>query len=510
MVAKKPKNLKTFIEETPEAQPSSKDMTFIQFIMSRIKLVVSTSDHCDGAFVEVTDKDGTLLHPASSEQVKHYLHDLYDCYEGKKKTEMLTKGKLEEVIDYINAKAASKGKKRLVFKRLGWLSTEKALVLDLGQPDGSFAHVDAKGWGIAKNTSPIFARYNNQRPLAVPQPVSEEEGYEAFRKMLPPSMTPQQVKLLLGGVLGYLIPNNFTESFTYPLLVMRGQPGSGKSTVASTLKKLLDNEKAVISTTPHSIRDLFVVGKRSHLLSFDNLDNLKGDISDALCQATSGGDRSMRALYTNDETSTLKMHSPIMLNGIGEIIRRQDIVDRSITINLLRIKDYSPYAAEKAQAYAPQALGYILSLLAKALANLENTPNQGNIRLATVAHLVSAAEPFGYTEKFTELLHANQRETLMSVDENHPIIEHLLLLLNKHEKWSGTYKELLQELSSEAGYGDCTKTDEWPKTPKRLSNFLHHRQLLLSELGIDIKQGVKKNNGRVVHLSRNKNFVCED
>ncbi|MEQ1672334.1 MAG: hypothetical protein ABL893_15890, partial [Hyphomicrobium sp.] len=439
-----------------------------------------------------------------SPRVADELNLRYEEFTGHDIDEYLTDTLRRDALSYLKAKAHTHATVRPVYKRLAWVADEQAIYLDLSRPDGACARITHVGWDIVVPKRPMFVRLDSQRPL--PHPVPSDDGAAAFARLMPPSMSAEQNKLLLGALMGCLIPSNFAASFSYPVLVVHGDSGSGKSTLTKTIKVLVDNEVATAARRPNNVDDLYVAAQSAHLLAFDNLDNINANISDAICQATTGGAIVKRKLYTDSELTVLPVHAPFLLNGINPLLERQDIVDRSITIPLSRITQYDPNTTGGTSSELPKVLGHILDLMSRALDNYTVTELDNLPRLATVATFVAAAEPFGCSTPFIDLLNLNQRETLICTDEHHPVIDALIETLTVSKAWHGTYKELLAHLASKTSDASSS-TPEWPKTPRKLSSFLNHRLRTLRELGIDVVQGARRNNGRLVTLTRLAKFA---
>ena len=69
-------------------------------------------------------------------------------------------------------------------------------------------------------------------------------------------------------------------------------------------------------------------------LAFDNLSHLQDWQSDALCRISTGGGWAGRALYTDQDETILDVMRPIALNGIEEVVTRNDLLDRSPIVYL--------------------------------------------------------------------------------------------------------------------------------------------------------------------------------
>ena len=62
-------------------------------------------------------------------------------------------------------------------------------------------------------------------------------------------------------------------------------------------------------------------------------------LSDALCRIATGGGWAARQLYTDADEVLLDVQRPIALNGIESMVRRPDLGERSIIVNLQPINE---------------------------------------------------------------------------------------------------------------------------------------------------------------------------
>jgi energy-coupling factor transporter ATP-binding protein EcfA2 len=494
----------------PAAEPSSPaPSNFNQYVLHHLPLVMATGEGCEGLFAEITEPNGAkLLYRLGSARVAEEVLLLHEKAHQHDPEEVFTDRIRKQAIDYLKAKAHHDAVRRLVAKRHTWVADEGAIYLDLSAADGSCARITAEGWEHMVPATPMFARFPTQRPL--PVPVHADDGHLALARMTPAGMTPDAMKLFIGAMLGCLIPSNFARSHSYPVIVVRGDQGSGKSTLCKFIKELLDSETAPIASKPAKADDIFVVGQTAHLLSYDNLVNISPGISDAICMATTGSAVVKRRLYSDSDQTILRAHTPFLLNGICPLLQRPDIIDRSISIALTRIEEFDPEAGSDAAANLPKVLGYLLDLMVRALANYPKMQLDGLPRLASLAKFVHAAEPFGSEfgcdTDFVTLLRRNQADLLTSVDEHHPVIDAIFELMHTTPVWTGTYKELLAALASKTST-EATHSIEWPRHERKLSPFMHARATMLRELGIVFEQGTKRNNGRMLTLTATSAFT---
>ena len=107
------------------------------------------------------------------------------------------------------------------------------------------------------------------------------------------------------------------------------------------------------------------------LLAYDNLTTIPGWMSDVLCQLVFGGGFSGRALYSNDERSIIHAQRPVMVNGIEDFVRRGDLRDRCVFLQLPPILSANRRAENEFwrsfEADYPRILGGVLDLIVGAL-----------------------------------------------------------------------------------------------------------------------------------------------
>jgi hypothetical protein len=119
----------------------------------------------------------------------------------------------------------------------------------------------------------------------------------------------------------------------YMALAFHGEQDSAKSSSQKCLKSLVDPDKDLLDDIPTTAHGLFSTARESHVLSFDNLSEIKDGISDALCRLATGGSVSMRKFHTEFGRVTIKAVRPVILNGIVEVASRADLKRRLLLID---------------------------------------------------------------------------------------------------------------------------------------------------------------------------------
>ncbi len=94
---------------------------------------------------------------------------------------------------------------------------------------------------------------------------------------------------------------------------------------------MADNKPSLF---PKNDADLALMFRDNYLVAFDNLQTLNARLSDKLCMIITGITDSRRKLYTDDEMVHFDLCQPIILNGIHDIVKREDMLSRCIIMNL--------------------------------------------------------------------------------------------------------------------------------------------------------------------------------
>jgi hypothetical protein len=273
---------------------------------------------------------------------------------------------VERVVSLLEARAWFDRGRPSVFIRVGRDpgGDDLAHTIDLGDGTGRAIWICAEGWVVVDKTEIPFSRPGGLLPL--PTPVSAG-SIDLLRPYV--NVTDADFRLLVAWLTASLRPVG-----PYPILVLYGEQGSAKSTLARILRLLIDPQDCALLAEPKSTRDLMVTAANGWLLAFDNVSAIDDRLSDSFCRLVSGGGFATRALFTNDERTVISAQRPVILNGIEEFVVRGDLIDRCVFLHLPTIPpafrrcEESFWQAFKAD-YA-QIFGGVLDVLAGGLREL--------------------------------------------------------------------------------------------------------------------------------------------
>jgi len=390
---------------------------------------------------------------------------------------------LQDALGVLEAKAQFDGPEMPVFTRLA--EKGDAIYLDLANDAWEVVEVTPYGWRVIADPPVKFRRTKGMLPL--PHPVAGGNIDELRQFINAPDDTTWRL------LVAYLVAS-MRPSGPYPVLILQGEQGTAKSTTARVLRELVDPSTAPLRATPRDERDLAIAANNSWCIAFDNLSGIPNWLSDAICRLASGLGFATRTLYADDEETIFAAMRPVSLNGIDDLVTRQDLLDRALVINLPVI-DTSKRQDEQTfwrafEEARPRILGALLEAVGIGLLNIEHVQIDELPRMADFAKWVTACEPgllWGEGE-FMEAYTGNRAEAIELALETDPVAVAVRALLEEEgkEEWEGTATELLRAL--EVYVPEATrKTKSWPKTAKTLGNRLRRAATFLRQTGIDVE-----------------------
>lgn len=327
---------------------------------------------------------------------------------------------------------------------------------------------------LPANSKAIFMRTPHMGAV----PVSGEVSSGDLKKIDKYLNMAQQAKVLILGWLTYSIAHPKIEGTKYPILVLSGSQGTGKTVMSKLLMRFADPGNLGVRTFPSNQKDLAIACQSSHILAYDNLRFLSPLMADALCIAATGGSITVRQLYTDAEVMAIRLHGAIILNGLHPFINQSDLAQRCLTIELLPISKESRQtdAALQAQLQSDFSDIYLglLDLISKIFAVLPTVKVKTAERMAEFSHWLAAmevvqGEPEGtYQNYYSEQIVGGQLEALQ---DNLFASELLAFSKTLARPWSGTPTELYRALSERA-LPDLARSRDWPDNAIAMSKRL--------------------------------------
>jgi hypothetical protein len=365
------------------------------------------------------------------------------------------------------------------FLRIGRANDK--LYLDLANPSWQVVEIDEFGWRVVESANcPIrFRRTAGMQPLPIPETGGRIDDLRKFIN----TGTDEDFALIVGWLLAA-----FRDRGPFPILILHGEHGSAKTTIALYLRNLIDPYTAPVRSKPRSEHDLVIAANNGWIVVFDNLSSLHEWLSDAVCRLSTKSGFSTRQLYTDQEEVIFEAQRPVMFNSIDEIATRGDLLDRAIIINLPRIAEEqrkldTEFEEEFLKA-RPKILGALLVAVSAGLRNYPNTRLERLPRMADFAKWNVAAEPAtgwkqGLFLRAYTANRANANDLTLDATLIWPVLKTLPLPI------SATATELLKQLDERADERTMRRR-KWPQLPKTLSDELRRLAPAIARAGIEI------------------------
>lgn len=402
---------------------------------------------------------------------------------------------LQDAVGTLEGKALFEGEEKQVFVRLA--ASNGKIYLDLCNDAWQIVEIDKSGWRIIESRNAPVSFRRTKAMLALPTP-TQNGDISKIRQFL--NVSDANYVLILAW-----LANCFRPDYPFPVLVLSGEQGSAKSTTSKLLRELVDPNKTAFRSAPRDERDLVIAASNAWICAFDNLSNVPNWLSDALCRISTGGGFATRTLYENEEETIFDAKRPILINGIGDLANRSDLLDRALLVHLETIpeekrKTESQFWSEFEQAKTSIFSG-LLSVVSSALQKVENVKLERLPRMADFAQWSVAAES-GLklsTGSFLNAYTRNRDNVNETALEGSPLADTIKIFCDRNDGFEGTMKEFLAELNRLAD-DEMKKNKEYPKTPKGLRSKLERINPNLRAVGIDIKFVGRSEKGSLMRL----------
>ncbi|MGD0295583.1 MAG: hypothetical protein ABSE86_00620 [Bryobacteraceae bacterium] len=340
------------------------------------------------------------------------------------------------------------------------------IIVDLANPTGDVLEITSRGWQIRNNLKTAFRQ--STRTLALPRPQSQSPAPS------PQPLAPLRQLFDLStnawhSVLAWLISALRTTG-PYPILVLNGPAGSGKSVLARALRALIDPSAAPVHRLPARDRDLCLLALHNWILVFDQVHRIPNKISETLCALSSGDAIEITQPDLRDPL-VFEVARPIILIAPHDETQRawtppRTLANRTLTIQLEPIAHPRPESAiwSTFETLHASALATLSDAISTALSRIRDI-DLGNVpRFLDCATWTAAAAPaLGLDEAAVINAFADPHSIWSGAD---PLREALHALLEATGSWAGEATDLLNELRTRVPLAAL------PSTSKGLSQAL--------------------------------------
>jgi len=390
---------------------------------------------------------------------------------------------LKAALGTLLGQAKYEGAEKTVFKRVA--KDGEALWIDLCDEEWKAIKVLAGCWKVVEDPPVMFVRSQTMNPLPIP---SENGDLDPLWSLI---NIPEEERILL---LCWML-ECYRVGTPYVVLELIGEQGSAKSKTQDVLRDFVDPNQVNLRAKPKNRESLFVSAENSHLVSYENLSHLQPELQDAFCTLATGGGFADRTLYTNKEETIIEVKRPVVLNGISVLVTAQDLLDRTLHIDLPRIlKRKTEKEIEiELEENKERIFGGLLDLLAKALQILPfvKIEQEDLPRMADFSYLGEAVyRASGKAEgAFLSDYGRNRSEGVNRTIDSSPVASKLIefLEVSWNQEFRGTIGGLYEELNRR------THPEEaWPKSAKGFGSVLRRLAPSLRTLGYEVELDEKR------------------
>ena len=392
---------------------------------------------------------------------------------------------LKAALGTLLGQAKYEGPEKPVFRRVA--KDEDAIWIDMCDEDWRAVKVTAGGWEVLDNPSVMFVRSPTMRPLPNP---SEKRDIGHLWSLLNIPLEDQNL------VLCWILECYRVET-PYVVLELVGEQGSAKSKTQDVLRDFIDPNQVNLRAKPKNRESLFVSAENSHLISYENLSHLQSELQDAFCTLATGGGFADRTLYTNKEETIIEVKRPVVLNGISVLVTAQDLLDRTIHIDMPRIINRKTEKEIEKEISENKGIIWagLLDLLADALKILPSVQIGPDAlpRMADFAYLGEAAyRSLGKDEgNFLADYEANRYQGIHRTINSSPVVSKLIDFIDNalNQEFKGTIGVLFEKLNDMSRHEDA-----WPKTARGFGSSLRRMAPSLRTLGYKVEIDEKRSN----------------
>lgn len=407
-----------------------------------------------------------------------------------------SKAKIEPVLEYVENQCKVSNKTYRLYARVAM--QENAVYYDLCNSDWQVVKIDDTGWKVVNKSPILFKRYPNQAEQVRPvQGNSIKQLFKYFR------INKKFDIFLLAIIVAMLIPD-----ISHPIVIIYGQPGSGKSTFSRIIKQIIDPSKMDILSYPTNEKDLPQIINKNWLCVFDNIDSISSFASDIFCRVCTGGAFPKRKLFTDDDEITYNLRNCLILNGLNQSVTKNDLLDRCAFFELQPFDSFSRKTDEEFwnsfKADLPSILGKLFDVLSKALGIYNKLTLTTSKRLAdfekwgySIAEVAGKGDKF--SRQFDEMAEFQNNEAI----QGYPLAYTVTILMEQQSIYRGHPSDLYKSLCKIARTHNIDMRNSlWPKAENALTRMLNNIANNLYKAGVEYIHEGHKSAGSYITLKK--------
>lgn len=300
----------------------------------------------------------------------------------------------------------------------------------------------------------------------------------------------------------------FTELCpTRPILVAKGEKGSGKSMMLRIIMRLLFGPAVDVVGVPERSDAFISLTSNNHIVVLDNLDTVVREIRDKIASLSTGKNDQLRRLYTTNETQIIRYRCWLAITSrTPDTLQRDDLVDRLVVLPVSRIEDgdrtrESRFLSE-ALVKRNQWWGDILTALNLVVAEIRRSgvADRGGFRMEDWAALGKTMARTLSQEDIWEkaLKEVVVRQAGILLDEDVIMLAIEAWLMSAHYTPTPQLTRLLYTSAKLALFGMDRPDSNWPSSVRsfgrRLAGMQRELQAHLAKKGIQMRWSTRDGN----------------
>lgn len=201
-----------------------------------------------------------------------------------------------------------------------------------------FFKTDLKGYPIYEIDKDGFRVSTEKDYTAFKDPINKEEDQIKF-KISNETATIQELEMFFSvkgmdllKIFAFCISSILSDE-KY-ILGIFGPFQCGKDTLQIRIGEIISPLEDFKNTLQNTKKDLMVVSSQTFINGYSNISYLSKDYQDYFCLLVTGASDSSRKLFSDNSVVNIRAQTPIILNGINNIIEREDLLSRMTIINL--------------------------------------------------------------------------------------------------------------------------------------------------------------------------------
>jgi len=464
------------------------------------------SNHEGRSYARFTIDNHKEVYAIESQDFIDYLH----LWHYRKTNGSISKATLDSAITTLNAIAKFDGRNETIYIRTAQINN--TIYIDLVNDEWQCVKVSFEGVEVLDNGPVAFTRNNNMKPLPMPNINYDESKAKEDIKLLHKHINIKEDQLPL--VVGWMLMAMQNSEATYPILMVNGGAGSGKTTACEMIRELVDPNKANLISQPNT-NEMRIVGADNHILAFDNVSKISPNFSDSLCKIASGDNQVVRKLYSTNTSFMISTKKPLILNGIPELAKRSDLGSRSVKINLGKIwvrktaeQTWIDFNNDKSAIFDALLTGVCISL-----ATYENIEIDDMTRMADFCKFSTASHiAYGWNEDtFMRVYNDNVKMSHVDSLESSMLTTAIMKMFDRECIFEGRPIELLEHLEERQYVPEKTiRSSKWVSTPKGVVEALDRADASLEVIGIMYEKYKDNTNKTFIKLELDKSLIGED